>query len=231
MNIIILKESELKEGRAEVSGRRLKHLKETLKKNDGDELKAGVLGGKLGTAQVEQVGEEKAVLMFTPDNDPPAPLNVRLTIALPRPKVLRRVLYTLTCLGVKDIHIFNSWRVEKSYWSSPLLEGIDDFLIPALEQAKDTILPTVTFHRFFTPFIRETLPQISKDTLRLAAHPAGSPLKSRPQEAVTLVIGAEGGFIQKELDTLEETGFSFFSFGERVLNVESAVPYILGRLL
>ncbi len=231
MNIIILKESELKEGRAEVSGRRLKHLKETLKKNDGDELKAGVLGGKLGTAQVEQVGEEKAVLMFTPDNDPPAPLNVRLTIALPRPKVLRRVLYTLTCLGVKDIHIFNSWRVEKSYWSSPLLEGIDDFLIPALEQAKDTILPTVTFHRLFTPFIRETLPEISRDTLRLAAHPAGSPLKSRPQEAVTLVIGAEGGFIQKELDTLEETGFSFFSFGERVLNVESAVPYILGRLL
>lgn len=231
MNIIILKESELKEGRAEVSGRRLKHLKETLKKNDGDELKAGVLGGKLGTAQVEQVGEEKAVLMFTPDNDPPAPLNVRLTIALPRPKVLRRVLYTLTCLGVKDIHIFNSWRVEKSYWSSPLLEGIDDFLIPALEQAKDTILPTVTFHRFFNPFIRETLPQISKDTLRLAAHPAGSPLKSRPQEPVTLVIGAEGGFIQKELDTLEEIGFSFFSFGERVLNVESAVPYILGRLL
>jgi RsmE family RNA methyltransferase len=230
MNIIILKESELKEGRAEVSGKQHKHLKETLKKTDGDEVKAGVLGGKLGTALVERIGKECAVLRFTPDTDPPVPLKVNLALALPRPKVLRRVLYAVTCLGVKNIHIFNSWRVEKSYWSSPLLNELDDYLVPALEQSKDTILPQITFHRFFTPFVKEILPEISKNTLRIAAHPAGSGLSVKPSEPVTLAIGAEGGFIQKELDTLEDSGFSFFSVGERVLNVETAVPYILGRL-
>lgn len=232
MNIILCKENEPVNGTAEITGRRLTHMRETLKIKAGDRLRAGVQGGMLGTAEVLAVDSRRAVLSFTAESVPPAPLNVRLVLALPRPKVLRRVLYTVTCLGVKNIHVINSWRVEKSYWSSPLLTGIEEYLIPALEQSRDTILPTVNFHRFFTPFVKEELPELAGDSLKLAAHPAVEMTElKRTGEPVTLVIGAEGGFIQKELDTLSDAGFSFFSVGERVLNVESAVPYILGKLI
>ena len=225
MNIIILKEEELK------NSKRFVHINEVLKKQNGDSLKAGILNGMLGTAYVEEIGSDSISLHFTPEGKPPQAPELSLALVLPRPKVLRRVLYTATCLGIKKIHIFNSWRVEKSYWASPLLEELSEHLTPALEQAKDTVMPEITFHRFFTPFVREILPEVGKDTLKLAAHPTGNSLDEKPTQAVTLVIGAEGGFIDKELQSLEEAGFSFFSVGERILNVESAVPFILGKLI
>jgi 16S rRNA (uracil1498-N3)-methyltransferase len=232
MNIILFKENELTNSVAQVTDRRLIHMIETLKVKEGDKLKAGIVGGLLGTAEVLSIDSTKACLRFSSESNPPAPLNIRLVLALPRPKVLRRVLYTVTCLGIKQIDVINAWRVEKSYWSSPLLSGLDEYLLPALEQARDTILPEIRLHRFFSTFVKDELPQLSKDTLRLAAHPSSTMTELKPtSEPITLVIGAEGGFIQKEIDTLSDVGFSFFSAGERILNVESAVPYILGRLL
>jgi RsmE family RNA methyltransferase len=230
MNILIFKPEELTAGRAEIDGRRLRHIREVIKCSAGSLVRAGVLNGNLGTAEVESIDEKKAVLRFTEESAAPAAMPLRLAIALPRPKVLRRVLYAVTCLGVKHVHVFNSWRVEKSYWGSPLLSGLDHHLVPALEQAKDTIMPSISFHRFFTPFIREELPTLSEGSTRLLAHPSDKPF-TKPAGRITLAVGPEGGFIQKELDTFAETGFETFSAGERILNVETAVPFILGKIL
>ena len=72
-----------------------------------------------------------------------------LLLALPRPKMLKRVLQSVTSLGVKQLYLLNSYRVEKSYWGSPLLQAdkLQEQLLLGLEQACDTILPQV--HLFF----------------------------------------------------------------------------------
>ena len=55
-------------------------------------------------------------------SDPPPKIPLTVVLALPRPKVLNRILLDLTSLGVSRIVLLNSWRVEKSYWSSPALD-------------------------------------------------------------------------------------------------------------
>jgi RsmE family RNA methyltransferase len=167
------------------------------------------------------------------DQEPPPPLPVTLILSLPRPKVLRRVLMSVTTMGVKKIYLINSFRVEKSFWQTPFLEegSVRQQLILGLEQAKDTVMPQVHLRRLFKPFMEDELPDIIRGTTPLIAHPHDAdPFSSGMCGPVTLAIGPEGGFIPYEVERLKETGFRAVSLGERILTVETAVPALLSRL-
>ncbi len=167
------------------------------------------------------------------ENDPLIPLPLTLILSLPRPKMLKRIIENITSLGVKKIYLINSWRVEKSYWQTPLLdkENLEKSMILGLEQSRDTMLPKIYQRRFFTQFVKEELPLISKDSMCITAHPkALKKCPSNVKNRTTLVIGPEGGLIDKEIATLENIGFSSFHIGQRILKVETAVTYLLARL-
>jgi 16S rRNA (uracil1498-N3)-methyltransferase len=135
---------------------------------------------------------------------------------------------------VKDIVLCNSWRVEKSYWTSPLLapESLRHELLLGLEQGIDTTLPRLTLERLFKPFVEDRLAQFAACTHALLAHPhVATPCPRGTAAPVTLAIGPEGGFIQYELDAIAAQGFIPVSLGPRPLRVEHAVAALLGRLL
>ncbi len=164
---------------------------------------------------------------------PPAPLPVTLILALPRPKVLKRVLRSASAMGVKRIVLLNAFRVEKSYWGSPALasDNLREQLISGLEQARDTVIPEVLLRPLFKPFVEDELPGIAKGTVSLVAHPYASlPCPRTAEKAVTLVVGPEGGFIPYEIEKLAAAGFTAVQAGERILNVETAVPALLSLL-
>jgi RsmE family RNA methyltransferase len=46
-----------------------------------------------------------------------------------------------------------------------------------------------------------------------------------------LAIGPEGGFIDREVQTFREVGFTPVSFGPRILRVETAMAFLVGRIL
>ena len=163
-----------------------------------------------------------------------APLAVTLLLALPRPKALRRLLQGITAFGIKRVILLNTARVDKSYWSSPLLTtaAIREQLLLGLEQARDTRLPEVLLRPRFRPFVEDELRQLTGDSLCLVAHPGSDrPCPCAVSQPVTLAIGAEGGFIPFEVDLLQAQGFLPVQLGIRPLRVESAVPALLGRLL
>jgi len=234
MNLILLFPDDMvTDERARITGRRLRHVLDVHRAGVGDELVVGLLGGRIGTGRVAQVDDSLLEMEVSLDRDPPAGLPLTVVLALPRPKVLRRVLFSMTVMGVKRIILVNSARVEKSYWQTPFLEreAIARQLVLGLEQSRDTMMPEVLLRPRFKPFAEDELPGIAGGTLALAAHPSGpEPCPRGVTRPVTLAIGPEGGFVPFEIDKFLSLGFSVVHAGVRVLNVETAVPSLIARL-
>lgn len=222
------------DGVARIRGERLAHLREVQQYRAGDRLRVGETGGGLGSGEILAMDANEAVLRVDAlDGAPPPALPCTLVIALPRPKMLKRILVDTTSLGIKRICLINSWRVDKSYWSSPLLApaAIADKCRLGLAQAIDTRLPQVTLHTRFRPFVEDELPALIGTSRALVAHPAGAtPCPREVTGALTLVIGPEGGFIPFEIDLLCAAGCTAVTLGPRVLRVDTAIPALLGRL-
>ena len=235
MNLILLlpEDGAGSAGTVRLRGRRLRHVLDVHRAAAGDELRVGLLGGGIGTGRVLLLTPEVLELEVHLDREPPAPLPVTLILALPRPKVLRRVLRTASSMGVKRIVLVNARRVEKSYWQSPYLEAaaMKEQLLLGLEQARDTLPPEILVRPQFKPFVEDELPALARGTLPLLAHPAAAAACPwNTDRAVTLVIGPEGGFIPYEVEKLVGCGFTPVRLGERILSTETAVPALLARL-
>lgn len=234
MNLLLLfPDNMLSENSAEISGRQLQHMHETLKSKVGDSLRVGLVDQSIGQALITKLTPGSAILDITWKKEAPAALPLTLIIGLPRPKMLKRIIQTATTMGVKKIYFLNAWKVEKSFWQSPWLsdEKILENCILGLEQAQDTIMPEIHIKKRFKPFVEDELPEISKDTLKLVAHPGEEQVcPHHVDQDCTLVIGPEGGFTAYEVDKLKEAGFSGVHLGERILRVETAVPVLISRL-
>lgn len=234
MNLLLLEDDDfVATDRVQLSGRRLKHLLEVHRAEAGDSLRVGRLNGPMGMGQLLNLDAERAELSVTLDQTPPGKLPLTLLLALPRPKMLRRVLQTVSTMGVPRLILLNSYRVEKSFWQTPFLqpEAIREQLILGLEQARDTVLPEVLIEQRFKPFVEDRLPALAAGSLGLVGHPGDYPPCPRAVErAVTLAIGPEGGWIPYEVEKLQEAGLQPVQLGERILRVETAVSALLARL-
>lgn len=198
----------------------------------GEELTVGIEGGNIGIGRVMRVDSD-VELDVQLTQSPPPPLDVTLVLALPRPKVLNRVIAAVTSMGVKRIFLINSWRVEKSYWRSPRLseENLRMQMIMGLEQARDTMFPAIETRRLFRPFVENELPAIMSDTTALVAHPYATEECPRLIGGpMTIAIGPEGGFIQQEIESFTKIGFRAVTIGQRILRVETVIPALLARL-
>jgi 16S rRNA (uracil1498-N3)-methyltransferase len=235
VNTLLLEPGELAGavGRAVVRDRRRHHVHTVHRAAVGERLRVGVVGGRLGEADIVALDDDRLELDVTLDRDPPPALPLTLVLALPRPKVLRRMLQAIAALGVKRVVLIATWRVERSYWQSPLLAeaAVREQLVLGLEQSGDTILPAVLLRRRFKPFVEDELDAFAADGLRLLAAPgAPAPCPRDVRAAVTLVVGPEGAFTAYELAMLQERRFAAVSLGPRVLRVEQVVPALIGRL-
>lgn len=234
MNLLLLEDGDfIGADRVLLDGRRLKHLQEVHRAEVGDSLRVGRVGGQMGQGQLLRLDAQAAELQVQLDQPPPAKLPLTLLLALPRPKMLRRVLQTVASMGVPRLVLLNSYRVEKSFWQTPFLEpaAIREQLILGLEQARDTLLPEVLIEKRFKPFVEDRLPQLAAGSLGLVGHPGEYPACPRAvEQAVTLAIGPEGGWIAYEVEKLQQAGLQPVQLGERILRVETAVTALLARL-
>ncbi len=234
MNLLLLDETDLVSPlQAVIRGRRHVHLKQVNQIQVGQPLRVGMVNGLMGQARVEAHDEESTCLALSLTEAPPPPLPIQLLLALPRPRMLARSLEHMSTLGVKEIFLLHTARVEKSFWQSPELrpEKIDQHLRLGLEQARDTLLPKVHLVKRFKPFVEDELAALSAGRLKLVAHPGDyPPCPVQVNRPVTLVIGPEGGLVDYEVDLLQQQGFEAVQLGQRILRVETAVTALLSRL-
>jgi len=234
VNLLLLEDADfITTDRALLRGRRLQHLHEVHRAETGDTLRVGRLDGLMGMGKILQLGSDQAEIQIELNQPPPAKLPLTLLLAMPRPKMLRRVLQTVSSMGVPRLVLLNSYRVEKSFWQTPFLhpEAIREQLILGLEQARDTVLPEVIIEKRFKPFVEDRLPQLAAGSLALVGHPGEYPECPRAvTQAVTLAIGPEGGWVPYEIDLLQGAGMAPVQLGQRILRVETAVTALLARL-
>jgi RsmE family RNA methyltransferase len=233
VNLILLFDEDFVDGDvARLTARRAEHIARVHRAGEGDSLVVGIANGRIGSGTITKMASDAVEMRVVLSSDPPKPLPLTLILALPRPKVLNRVIASATSLGVKDIHLINAWRVEKSYWKSPKLaeENLRQQCIAGLEQARDTMFPRITLHRFFREFV-EGKPESLPPHTKLAAHPHAKAACPRNVNApVVLAIGPEGGFIAEEIASFERMGFEAVAMGDRILRVETAVAALIARL-
>lgn len=234
VNLILLYTSDfIAPHRVRLSGRRFQHMQNVHQAQIGEHFRVGVLNGLIGLGEVTTLTDHYVELRIRLDQAPPKALPLTLVMALPRPKMLKRVLETIATLGVKELWLINSYRVDKSYWSTPSLrpEQVREHLLLGLEQAGDTRLPSVYLRKRFKPFVEDELPALTRNRRALVAHPyEAAPCPLPAAEPTTLAIGPEGGFIAYEIEKLREAGLNTIHLGSRILRVETAVPVLLSRL-
>ena len=244
MNLIVLEPGDfVGEDHVRLVDRRLMHARKHLKAQVGDRLRVGLLDERedplagppatasIGEGEVLSIDRGGLELRVVLRERPPAPSAI--TLALPRPHTLAKVLQQGAALGVKRFVVFHSRRVEKSYWDASALEPaqVRQQLILGLEQCVDTVLPRVELHRRFLPFAEDRLASLRASGPVFVADPeAAEPCPRGVAGPATLVLGPEGGFVDFERERLAGLGDRMVGLGPRILRVETAAIALLTRL-
>jgi len=122
VNLLLLEPAEVGgDGACSIDGDRARHVRDVLGARTGSIVRAGVIGGGVGAAEV--VGDDGArmTLRLALTGEPPPQLPIELVLAVPRPKVVTRTIEACAAFGVRRVDLTNAWRVDKSYFDSPRL--------------------------------------------------------------------------------------------------------------
>ena len=222
------------DNRIQITGRHARHVINVLGGTVGQSLRIGLINGSLGNGMIELIENEKVTLHCSFNHEPPKETAIDLILALPRPKVLKRLWAQLSALGVRRIFLTNAAKVERNYFDTHWLEKefFEPMLIEGLEQAGDTRLPEVQVIRQLKPFMEDQVDQLFGAT-RLIAHPTaddGFEIIQKPWDNITLAIGPEGGWTPFEMDIFEQQKFKPVSLGHRILRSDTACIALLAAL-
>ena len=235
MNLVILEPGEVSEaGDVTLSGARAAHLLHVLKVAPGRQVRVGLLDGPRGIGAVQSIAEGTVAVRCGFEPHVPAPPRVDLLLALPRPKVMRRLWAPIAALGVGQILLTNAERVERHYFDTHILTPAcyRPLLIEGLQQACDTRLPRVSIHRQLKVLVEDELDRAFGSGRRLvadpaAARPAGAVVRESPGGRILLAIGPEGGWNDFERGLFEAHGFHAVGMGARRLRTDTACVALL----
>ena len=235
MNLILFAKTELDpDGSVVVTGPRARHLLDVLRVTPGASVRVGVIDAAPGRGVVTAIEEGRVRLQCELDGVALPPPRVDLLLAVPRPKVLRRLWAQLAALGVGQVILTNASRVERCYFDTHVLAPAtyEPLLIEGLQQARDIWLPRVSVHRQFRVLVEDRLDDLAGRGLRIVAQPASSlsvadVAREHNGGRVLLAVGPEGGWNDFELSLLERHGFRAVGLGTRMLRSDTACLALL----
>jgi 16S rRNA (uracil1498-N3)-methyltransferase len=235
VNLILLERDEIDaDGTARLTGPRAEHIVHVLRAASDVCVRVGVLDGGTGVGRVTLGGDGSVRLACELDASVPSRPAVDLLLAVPRPKVMRRLWAQLAALGLGRIILTNAARVERNYFDTHVLSEAcyRPLLVEGLQQARDTRVPKVTIRRRFKVLTEDELDALFPGGLRVVAEPAAEisltdALRDGARGRVLLAIGPEGGWTAFELDLLAAHGFQAVGIGPRTLRTDTACIALL----
>lgn len=236
MNRILFEKGEIGcDGTVTLRDFRAAHILGVLHSEPGDILKTGEIDGLVGTSEVVAVGDGCVTLRPTHEERGLEPW-FDLILAPPRPRSLKRLLPQLASLGAGRIVLVGAQKVEKDFWGATLLkeENSRPLLVDGLMQAGTAVLPQILARRRLRDFMCDELPSLMPSPNRIIAHPHGAkpgrPVWADGASRLTLAVGPEGGWTDRELELFEQNGFVRYSLGGRILRTDTALVALIARL-
>jgi RsmE family RNA methyltransferase len=236
VNLILLEQHEVgDDALVRLTGIRAQHVREVLRVKPNQHIQIGIVDGPRGTGTVLGLDGSEVTLNCEFESMLPARPAVDVMIALPRPKVMKRLWAQLAAIGVGRILLVNAARVERQYFDTHVLtpECYRPLLIEGLQQARDTRLPDVSIHRRLKVLVEDDLAGSTGEATRLIADPGArasvaSALRAAGSaERCLVAVGPEGGWTDFERTLLGSHGFVAVSMRPRALRSDTACVALL----
>ena len=205
----------------EAKDERTLHLLKVLHASVGTEFISGEINGEKGKSVITSITDGISFDFFpTCDGKELYPLTV--IVALVRPICMKRILRELVSMGVGHIILTSSELGEKSYKDATLYKdgSYQNIMLSGAMQGGFTGVPSITFTSSVSDAIKE-----SRGVCLLPDNVIGTKSFSSYNlegKEVTLAIGSERGWSDKERSLFLCSGFSPVLMGKHILRTETA---------
>ncbi|MBF4518348.1 16S rRNA (uracil(1498)-N(3))-methyltransferase [Flavobacterium sp. ANB] len=198
-----------------------RHIIKVLRKKDSDILHVTNGLGLLFETEITLASDNKCIVEVLSIKKADEP-KFRLHLAVAPTKMNDRFEWFLekaTEIGIQEITPIICDRSERKVINKERFEKI---ILSAMKQSNETFLPKLNDAISFKEFIKQ-----KNDGLQLIAHCEETDKKSlkevlKPNESVTLLIGPEGDFSDKEIALALENNFQPVALGNTRLRTETA---------
>ncbi|WP_394775381.1 16S rRNA (uracil(1498)-N(3))-methyltransferase [Flavobacterium sp.] len=198
-----------------------RHIIKVLRKKDSDILHVTNGLGLLFETEITLASDNKCivkVLSITKADKP----KFRLHLAVAPTKMNDRFEWFLekaTEIGIQEITPIICDRSERKVIN---LERFEKIILSAMKQSNETYLPKLNEAISFKEFVKQ-----KNEGLQLIAHCEETDKKSlkdilKPNESVTMLIGPEGDFSEKEIALALENNYQPVTLGNTRLRTETA---------
>jgi 16S rRNA (uracil1498-N3)-methyltransferase len=195
-----------------LSSKEAHHLVEVLRLREGVEVSLFDGKGSAVRARVRRIAAgEVELCILGPEPSRESPLSLTLAVAPPKGDRTSFLIEKLTELGVTRIVPLETERGR----SGASLERWRRIALEACKQSGRSRSPEIADPRSFEEVLNE-------ERNWIAAHPGAPPLSPSRVEAISALIGPEGGWSEQELALAALRGVTFFGLGPRTLRTETA---------
>ena len=236
MNWIMVDRTELDDTQEVwLRGSRAEHIRSVLRLGVGDQIRMTCVNGPRGMGTIRE-WQEDGVRVACVWGEVPLRPTLHLLLAMPRPKVLRRLWAQIAALGVNHIHLIGADRVERCYFDSHIVQPdmYAPLLLEGLAQSGGSWMPNVKVYPRFNSFFKEVLPTVYSDHLKWVADPGEKATfmdqlsGNYKEKEWLLAVGPEGGWSTSEFELFTAHGFLSVGLGSRILRSDTATISLLG---
>ncbi|MDA3948039.1 MAG: RsmE family RNA methyltransferase [Spirochaeta sp.] len=208
---------------------RHRHIRSVLRASPGDTVRIGVVGGPEGVGTVAEMDRTGSSIIVTGWTAGGASRPIEVVLGHPRPPVVQRLWRDLAAVRVRRILVFAGDLGERTYFDSSVWTHLEERLREGLSQGRHTVRPTVTRHpsletlfdelagvhyRYYGSIERPRALPFREMLNEIAAMPG--------DEVVSVCIGCERGFSDREHALLEERAFRPVTLGDSIVRTETA---------
>ncbi len=222
-----------------IDGKDYNHIKNVLRMREGDTLLVS-FDGKSDLCEIFSFDEDKVLLKLVSANYNCTELSIEITLfqGLPKSDKFELIIQKTVELGVKEIYPVEMKNCvvklddRKKEGKVARWQSISE---AAAKQSKRNIIPKIN-----NVISLKSIPEISKEfDILLVPYENEEGMKSTAKVLndiksgmrIGIVIGPEGGFDNKEIDFLVNSGAVTVSLGKRILRTETAAITSVGMIM